>query len=138
MPKKGGGDPEVVKGQKIVVGSCISCHHLGNAGGNAASPSFVEVAGRAVSSKDYFRKVVTDPRSVNPIATSMPTHPTFDDETFNALEAYFKAMMPIERSRATRRQYLERRSMLAAYAICVRSYLVMRNLYAACQPLRCG
>ena len=28
--------------------------------------------------------------------TYMPPEPTFDDETFNALEAYFKAMMPIE------------------------------------------
>jgi len=26
----------------------------------------------------------------------MPPHPTFDDKTFNALEAYFKAMMPSE------------------------------------------
>jgi hypothetical protein len=26
----------------------------------------------------------------------MPPQPTFDDETFNALEAYFKAMMPRE------------------------------------------
>jgi hypothetical protein len=24
----------------------------------------------------------------------MPPHPTFDDNTFNALEAYFKAIMP--------------------------------------------
>lgn len=29
----------------------------------------------------------------------MPPNPTFDDNAFNALEAYFKAMMPIERSR---------------------------------------
>jgi hypothetical protein len=75
---------------------CISCHHLGTAGGQLASPSFVDVAARAVTSKDYFRKVVTDPLSVNPIATWMPPHPTFDDKMFNALEAYFKAMMPIE------------------------------------------
>ena len=26
----------------------------------------------------------------------MPPHPTFDDDTFNALEAYLKAMMVIE------------------------------------------
>ena len=40
-------------------------------------------------------KYVTDPRSFNPIS-AMPPQPTFDDKTFNALEAYFKAMMPIE------------------------------------------
>jgi hypothetical protein len=38
---------------------------------------------------------VTDPRSFNPIS-AMPPQPTFDDKTFNALEVYFKAMMPIE------------------------------------------
>jgi len=49
-----------------------------------------------VTSKDYFRNVVTDPLSVNPIATWMPAHPTFDNKTFDALEAYFTAMIPIE------------------------------------------
>ncbi len=32
---------------------------------------------------------------VGPVAAT-PPHPTFDDNTFNALEAYFKAMMPTE------------------------------------------
>jgi hypothetical protein len=30
------------------------------------------------------------------VMSGMPPHPTFDDNTFNALEAYFKAMMPTE------------------------------------------
>jgi hypothetical protein len=92
-PKKNGNDPEVVKGQKIAVGSCISCHHLGNVGGTQAS--WAALAASTVISKENFRKKVTDPRSLNPTST-MPPHPTFDDKTFNALEAYFKAMMPIE------------------------------------------
>jgi hypothetical protein len=92
-PKESGNDPEVAKGQKIAVGSCISGHKLGNAGGQATS--WAVLAERAVNSKDYFRKYVTDPHSMNPIS-GMPPHPTFDDNTFNALEAYFKAMMPIE------------------------------------------
>jgi len=35
---------------------------------------------------------------MNPAASAshMPPNPTFDDNAFNALEAYFKAMMPIE------------------------------------------
>ena len=49
----------------------------------------------AVTRKDNFRKYVTDPKSFNPMS-AMPPQPTFDDKTFNALEAYFKAMMPIE------------------------------------------
>jgi mono/diheme cytochrome c family protein len=94
-PKERGNDPEVVKGEKIAVGSCISCHNLGNAGGHRAGSSWEVLAERAVNSKDYFRKYVTDPHSMN-VMSGMPPHPTFDDNTFNALEAYFKAMMPTE------------------------------------------
>jgi hypothetical protein len=53
------------------------------------------LAATAMTSKDTFRKRVIDPRSFNPVSL-MPPHPTFDDETFNALEAYFKATMLIE------------------------------------------
>jgi hypothetical protein len=94
-PKKGGNDPEVVKGQKIAVGSCTSCHNLGKAGGQLAHMDWDRLAWSTVGSQDRFRKYVTDPHSFNPIST-MPPHPTFDDNTFNALEAYFKAMMPID------------------------------------------
>jgi mono/diheme cytochrome c family protein len=95
-PKESGNDPEVAKGQKIAVGSCTSCHKLGNAGGwESGGSSWQVLAERAVTSKDYFRKYVTDPHSMN-VMSGMPPHPTFDDKTFNALEAYFKAMMPIE------------------------------------------
>ena len=95
-PKKSGSDPEVVKGQKIAVGSCISCHNIGNAGGHAAGAPLAVLAATAMTSKDNFRKKVIDPRSMNPTSSHMPPHPTFDDNTFNALEAYLKAMMPFE------------------------------------------
>jgi hypothetical protein len=49
------------------------------------------LAAAAVTDKDNFRKKVIDPKS-----SDMPPQPTFDDKTFNALEAYFKAMIPIE------------------------------------------
>ena len=94
-PKKGGSDPEVMKGQKIAVGSCISCHNFKKGGGHSADSSFFLLAAMAANSKDTFRKRVIDPRSVYP-KSGMPPHPTFDDDTFNALEAYFKAMMAIE------------------------------------------
>jgi hypothetical protein len=93
-PKASGNDPEVVKGQKIAVGSCSTCHNVGNAGGQMGTPWAV-LAATAVTSKDNFRKKVIDPHSMNP-TSGMPPHRTFDDNTFNALEAYFKAMMPIE------------------------------------------
>jgi cbb3-type cytochrome oxidase cytochrome c subunit len=56
------------------------------------TPSSV-LAVSAVYSKDKFRSKVTDPRSLNP-TSHMPPRPAFDDNTFNALEAYFKAIMP--------------------------------------------
>ena len=93
-PKQRGNDPEVMKGQRIAVGSCISCHNIGNAGGQWGTPLAV-LAERAVNAKENFRKMVIDPHSMMPSA-HMPPHPTFDDKTFNALETYLKAMMPIE------------------------------------------
>ena len=95
-PKKSGNDPEVVKGQKIAIGSCISCHNTGNAGGYAGDASLWFIAAKAATSKENFRKKVIDPRSMSPTSSHMPPHPTFDDNTFNALEAYLKAMMVIE------------------------------------------
>jgi cytochrome c1 len=63
--------------------------------GNVVTIIILVLAATAVTSKDKFRKKVTDPRSLNP-TTHMPPRPEFDDNTFNALEAYFKAMMPSE------------------------------------------
>ena len=94
-PKENGNDPEVVKGQKIAVGSCTSCHNLGNAGGQMAGNPWSLLAVTAVNAKDKFRKKVKDPRSLNPTSNMTP-HPEFDDKTFSALEAYFKEMMPTE------------------------------------------
>jgi mono/diheme cytochrome c family protein len=94
-PKKGGSDPEVMKGQKIAVGSCVSCHNFRSAGGHSANSPFFLLAAMAANSKENFRKKVIDPRSTSP-SSRMPPHPTFDDDTFNALEAYLKAMVAIE------------------------------------------
>ena len=73
----------------IAVGSCISCHKYGNAGGQKAGSSWEVLSERAVTSKDYFRKYVTDPHSMNP-TSGIPPHSTFDDNSCNAHEAYFK------------------------------------------------
>jgi mono/diheme cytochrome c family protein len=53
---KGESDPEVMKGQKIAVGSCISCHNFRNAGGRAANSSFFLLAAMAANSKDSFKE----------------------------------------------------------------------------------
>jgi hypothetical protein len=49
-PKKNGNDPEVMKGQKIAVGSCSTCHNLGNAGGQMAGTPWSVLAATAVTS----------------------------------------------------------------------------------------
>jgi hypothetical protein len=67
----------------------------GSTGGHRSDEAWEVLAVHSLTSKDNFRKFVTDPHSINP-ASQMPPHPTFDDDTFNALEAYFKAMMLIE------------------------------------------
>ncbi len=63
-PKASGNDPEVVKGQKIAVGSCSACHNLRNVGGQMGTPWAV-LAASAVTSKDNFRKKVIDPSSLH-------------------------------------------------------------------------
>jgi mono/diheme cytochrome c family protein len=94
-PKRAVDNPEAVKGKKIAIGSCTSCHNIEKAGGQMAGSPWSVLAATAVTSKDNFRKKVTDPRSLNP-TSHMPPRPEFDDNTFNALEAYFKAMLPTE------------------------------------------
>jgi hypothetical protein len=67
--------------------------------GNVVTIIILVLAATAVTSKDKFRKKVTDPRSLNP-TSHMPPHPEFDDTTFNALETYFKARGSALRARA--------------------------------------
>ena len=52
-PKENGNDPEVAKGQKIAVGSCSTCHNLGNAGGQMAGNPWSLLAVTAVNAKDF-------------------------------------------------------------------------------------
>ena len=49
VPKESGNDPEVVKGQKIGVGSCSTWHNLGNAGGQMGTPWAVIARGNSLS-----------------------------------------------------------------------------------------
>ena len=67
-PKESENNPEILKGQKIAVGSCSSCHNIGNVGGQMGIPwSFL--ATTAVTDKDNFRKKVIDPKSLNVMST---------------------------------------------------------------------
>jgi mono/diheme cytochrome c family protein len=75
------------------MGSCISCHNIGDNGGVVAQRPWSLISMFAVSSPDYFRKYVVNPTKVNPMA-KMPAHPNFDDKTLDALQAYFRSIAP--------------------------------------------
>jgi hypothetical protein len=84
---------EVMKGQKIAVGSCVSCHNNGSAGGKMARRPWQVLAANAVYNSDYFRQYVVDPQKFKP-NVAMPAHPTFDSATLDALQTYFKTVLP--------------------------------------------
>jgi mono/diheme cytochrome c family protein len=92
-PKTNAGDPEVQKGEQIALGSCISCHNIGDNGGTMATRPWSLLALFAATASDHFRGYVVDPQKINP-AAKMPAHPTFDAKTLDALQAYFKTMAP--------------------------------------------
>jgi mono/diheme cytochrome c family protein len=84
---------EAAKGQKIAIGSCVSCHNNGSAGGKMAQRPWQVLAANAVYNGDYFRQYVVNPQKFKP-AVAMPAHPTFDSATLDALQAYFKTVLP--------------------------------------------
>jgi cytochrome c2 len=92
-PKMNATDPEVVKGERIAMGSCISCHNIGNAGGTVAMRPWTILAIYAATNSDHFRNYVVNPQKINPTSKMTP-HPTFDAKTLDALQAYFKTMAP--------------------------------------------
>jgi cbb3-type cytochrome oxidase cytochrome c subunit len=46
-----------------------------------------------VYNSDYFRQYVVDPQKFKP-NVAMPAHPTFDSATLDALQTYFKTVLP--------------------------------------------
>jgi len=90
-PKTNADEPEVQKGERIAMGSCISCHNIGDAGGAVAMRPWSILAFYASTDSNHFRNYVVAPQKINP-ASKMPAHPTFDAKTLDALQAYFKTM----------------------------------------------
>lgn len=90
-PKKNGDDPEVIKGQRIAMGSCVMCHNTEVSGGEKANRPWSILAIFATSNGDYFRNYVVNPKKYR-ADTQMTDHPTFDAKTLDALQAYFKTM----------------------------------------------
>jgi mono/diheme cytochrome c family protein len=93
QPKSNADDPEVQKGERIAMGSCISCHNIGDAGGAVAGRPWMILALYAATNSDHFRNYIVAPQKIDP-SSKMPAHPTFDAKTLDALQAYFKTMAP--------------------------------------------
>jgi hypothetical protein len=72
---------EVMKGQKIAVGSCVSCHNNGSAGGKMAQRPWQVLAAHAVYNSDYFRQYVVDPQKFKPNVGK----PALVNSTFSAM-----------------------------------------------------
>jgi mono/diheme cytochrome c family protein len=85
-------NPEVIKGEKIAIGSCVSCHNNGSAGGKMAQRPWQVLAANSIYNGNYFRQYVVDPQKFKP-NVAMPAHPTFDSATLDALQAYFRTML---------------------------------------------
>ncbi len=91
-PKKNLGDPEVMRGYRVAMGNCVNCHNIGNSGGQLAGRPWSILAAFASGNGDYFRSYILNPQKLNP-ASNMPAHPTYDDKTLRALQAYFQSTM---------------------------------------------
>jgi hypothetical protein len=88
--KKNLDNPEVIKGAKIAIGSCISCHNIDASGGQMADRPWAVLVAFASTNESYFRNYVVNPRQLRADAR-MPAHPTFDADTLNALVLYLKS-----------------------------------------------
>jgi hypothetical protein len=77
----------------IAINECFSCHNAGAYGGGMAQKPWPVLAIHAATNADYFRKMVTNPQQFKP-GVAMPDHKFWDDATFEAVEAYFKATLP--------------------------------------------
>ena len=91
MPNKGSANPEVIKGAKIAIGSCISCHNIDSAGGQLAGRPWAVLSAFASTNEAYFKNYIVNPQQLR-TDSKMPAHPTFDSATLNALVLYFKSM----------------------------------------------
>src|SRR5258708_29290891 len=85
-------NPEVVKGERIAIGSCISCHNNGSAGGKMAQRPWQVFAADSIYNGNYFLPYLVNPQKFKP-DVAMPAHQTLDSVTLDALQAYFKTML---------------------------------------------
>jgi hypothetical protein len=79
----------VGEGYIIARQDCFRCHNMGAMGGTMARHSWVDLAEIAETNNVRFRRIIHDPKSVNPDA-KMPAHSNYNAATLDALTAYFR------------------------------------------------
>lgn len=82
-------DSAVEQGYVIARQDCFRCHNMGAEGGTMAGHSWLQLAAIANADGPRFRQIIRNPASVTPGA-KMPAHADYDDQTLDALTAYFK------------------------------------------------
>lgn len=82
-------DSPVRQGYIIARQDCFRCHGTASEGGEKGGRDWLRLAELARSDPSRFGRIIRDPVSVTPSAT-MPGQPSYDDETVNALTAYFR------------------------------------------------
>lgn len=84
--------PAARQGREIWVNSCSSCHvgPGGMFGGNKSERPFMVVEAIAGYNRDYFKKYVGAPASMNP-AAKMEAHPHYSEAQLDALIAFITA-----------------------------------------------
>ena len=88
-PGKWTTDSPVGMGYVIARQDCFRCHNMGAEGGTMAGRSWLQLSSIAGTDPARFRFIVRDPAAVKPGA-KMPPHKNYDDQTLDALTAYFR------------------------------------------------
>ena len=84
--------PKVKAGYRIAQQNCFRCHNMGREGGQKSGIDWFALSSRATVSPRDFAAYVRNPQARNPRA-QMPGTPGYDDETINALVAYFRTFV---------------------------------------------
>ena len=76
-------------GYQIAQQNCFRCHNAGDEGGQKSGVTWAVLSARGRQFARIFRRTCANPKSKNPQA-QMPGNPQYDDQTLQALTAYFE------------------------------------------------
>jgi mono/diheme cytochrome c family protein len=82
--------PGVQDGYRIARQNCFHCHNADDEGGRKSGVTWAVLSALAVSTPDFFKQYVRDPKSKS-LQAQMPGNPQYDDRTLQALTEYFRS-----------------------------------------------